>query len=407
MTAALPEDTQAEYKRNIPAGRFATTDEVAGVVDVDRVGRRRLHLRRGHPGRRRPRDGALTAGRSATAGLSASTAARISAASSSGCENCGQWPEFSSTISRSSSAASSAAQSGAARDDAADLARRHGAGEHRHGHPPAPFVAQARADRSEPAPAPTRCAPRPGARVAASRSATSGSFEEVPAGERDDAVDDRELPDRAAVAGRERVDEHDAGDALGAGIGGAVDDVAAAAVADEHDQARRVASISSTTASTQSAMPISADSAAGAPTPGIVSAMDRMPGPLERGCHVVPRGRVEPETGNEDDVHTRDATDRSPTPARAASRSGQQRDHFAQVDALDDEVGLSPHGRLRVEREPEARRGHHPQVVRAVADRDRARRAGRRASAAHSRSAAALASASTIAPSTAPVSAPS
>jgi 3-oxoacyl-[acyl-carrier protein] reductase len=32
MTAALPEDTQAEYKKNIPAGRFATTDEVAGVV---------------------------------------------------------------------------------------------------------------------------------------------------------------------------------------------------------------------------------------------------------------------------------------------------------------------------------------------------------------------------------------
>ena len=32
MTAALPEDTQAEYKRSIPVGRFATTDEVAGVV---------------------------------------------------------------------------------------------------------------------------------------------------------------------------------------------------------------------------------------------------------------------------------------------------------------------------------------------------------------------------------------
>ena len=32
MTAALPEDTQTEYKKNIPAGRFATTDEVAGVV---------------------------------------------------------------------------------------------------------------------------------------------------------------------------------------------------------------------------------------------------------------------------------------------------------------------------------------------------------------------------------------
>ena len=27
-----PEETQAEYKRNIPAGRFATPDEVAGVV---------------------------------------------------------------------------------------------------------------------------------------------------------------------------------------------------------------------------------------------------------------------------------------------------------------------------------------------------------------------------------------
>jgi len=32
MTAELPADTQAEYKRNIPAGRFATPDEVAGVV---------------------------------------------------------------------------------------------------------------------------------------------------------------------------------------------------------------------------------------------------------------------------------------------------------------------------------------------------------------------------------------
>ncbi|WP_203579327.1 3-oxoacyl-ACP reductase FabG [Microbacterium hibisci] len=32
MTAELPEDTQAEYKENIPAGRFASADEVAGVV---------------------------------------------------------------------------------------------------------------------------------------------------------------------------------------------------------------------------------------------------------------------------------------------------------------------------------------------------------------------------------------
>ena len=32
MTAALPEETQAEYKKNIPLGRFATAEEVAKVV---------------------------------------------------------------------------------------------------------------------------------------------------------------------------------------------------------------------------------------------------------------------------------------------------------------------------------------------------------------------------------------
>lgn len=32
MTAALPEETQQQYKTAIPAGRFASTDEVAGVV---------------------------------------------------------------------------------------------------------------------------------------------------------------------------------------------------------------------------------------------------------------------------------------------------------------------------------------------------------------------------------------
>lgn len=32
MTAALPEETQAEYRKSIPAARFATADEVAGVV---------------------------------------------------------------------------------------------------------------------------------------------------------------------------------------------------------------------------------------------------------------------------------------------------------------------------------------------------------------------------------------
>ncbi|MGZ0710967.1 3-oxoacyl-ACP reductase FabG (plasmid) [Coraliomargarita sp. W4R53] len=32
MTASLPDETQTQYKKNIPAGRFATADEVAGVV---------------------------------------------------------------------------------------------------------------------------------------------------------------------------------------------------------------------------------------------------------------------------------------------------------------------------------------------------------------------------------------
>lgn len=32
MTAELPDDTQAEYKKNIPAGRFGQAGEVAGVV---------------------------------------------------------------------------------------------------------------------------------------------------------------------------------------------------------------------------------------------------------------------------------------------------------------------------------------------------------------------------------------
>ncbi len=32
MTAELPEELQAEYRKSIPAGRFATPDEVAGVI---------------------------------------------------------------------------------------------------------------------------------------------------------------------------------------------------------------------------------------------------------------------------------------------------------------------------------------------------------------------------------------
>jgi 3-oxoacyl-[acyl-carrier protein] reductase len=32
MTAELPEETQKQYKASIPAGRFATPDEVASAV---------------------------------------------------------------------------------------------------------------------------------------------------------------------------------------------------------------------------------------------------------------------------------------------------------------------------------------------------------------------------------------
>jgi 3-oxoacyl-[acyl-carrier protein] reductase len=32
MTAELTDETQAEYKKSIPAGRYGSADEVAGVV---------------------------------------------------------------------------------------------------------------------------------------------------------------------------------------------------------------------------------------------------------------------------------------------------------------------------------------------------------------------------------------
>ena len=32
MTAALPDETQADYKKSIPAGRFGAADEVAAAV---------------------------------------------------------------------------------------------------------------------------------------------------------------------------------------------------------------------------------------------------------------------------------------------------------------------------------------------------------------------------------------
>ena len=60
MTAALSEDVRKGYLKTIPAGplRLGGRDRGRGVVH--RFRRRGLRLRRGHPGRRWPRDGALS-----------------------------------------------------------------------------------------------------------------------------------------------------------------------------------------------------------------------------------------------------------------------------------------------------------------------------------------------------------
>ena len=60
MTAALPEDTQAEYKRNIPVGSLRDPRRGGRRRGLAGVRRRGVHLRRGHPRRRRPRHGSLT-----------------------------------------------------------------------------------------------------------------------------------------------------------------------------------------------------------------------------------------------------------------------------------------------------------------------------------------------------------
>ena len=59
MTAALGEDRQAAITDAVPLGRFGTPDEVAADRALPGLRRRRLHHRRRHPGRRRPRHGGL------------------------------------------------------------------------------------------------------------------------------------------------------------------------------------------------------------------------------------------------------------------------------------------------------------------------------------------------------------
>ena len=59
MTGELSEAQQAEYKKSIPLGRYASPDRGRTCRHLARGRRRELHLGRRHPGRRRPRHGAL------------------------------------------------------------------------------------------------------------------------------------------------------------------------------------------------------------------------------------------------------------------------------------------------------------------------------------------------------------
>ena len=61
MTAELPEKRQQEILGQVPLGRYASTDEIAGVVRFLAERRGGLHHRGGRPGRRRTGDGALMA----------------------------------------------------------------------------------------------------------------------------------------------------------------------------------------------------------------------------------------------------------------------------------------------------------------------------------------------------------
>lgn len=98
MTAELPEETQKQYKASIPAGRFATPDEVAGAV-AWLAGDDAAYI-----------SGAVIRSTAASEWGTESPhveapslpgqspiASTIAAASRSGMENCGQWPESSVT----------------------------------------------------------------------------------------------------------------------------------------------------------------------------------------------------------------------------------------------------------------------------------------------------------------------
>ena len=62
MTAVLSDDRKAEILEQVPLSRYATTDEVAGVVRFLASRGSRVHHWSRHPGRRRTGNGALSMG---------------------------------------------------------------------------------------------------------------------------------------------------------------------------------------------------------------------------------------------------------------------------------------------------------------------------------------------------------
>ncbi len=127
-------------------------------------------------------------------------------------------------------------------------------------------------------------------------------LEEVPAGERDDPVDDRELADPVSGRRRDGVDEDHSAHAVGARIGDTPCDVATSAVSDDHDIA-----VDLIDCGDRGVDPVrDADIGGGGrglAEPWHGEGVHAMPCPFESGDHVVPARGVEPESGDEDDVH--------------------------------------------------------------------------------------------------------
>ena len=133
------------------------------------------------------------------------------------------------------------------------------------------------------------------ARTVAERSRISG--------ERDDTVDDGKLPDGSAGSRRNRVHEDYPRRPVGAAIGGAPGDIPTAAMADEHD-----GTCEPVNDLDHGIHPVrDADLTrylGGFTHAGERHGMRLVAGCAEGGGHVVPRGGVKPQTGDQNDVHS-------------------------------------------------------------------------------------------------------